>query len=122
MVEDDLEIAEGLRAALRIENHVVEIARNGPSALERARAFNPDAVLCDIGLPGMDGYAVARAFRADPALAATFLIALSGYAQAEDVARARAAGFDHHLAKPATVEKIHRALAGGRRGPAREAR
>ncbi|HLK90221.1 MAG TPA: ATP-binding protein [Polyangia bacterium] len=115
VIEDDLEIAEGLRVALRIADHVVEIARNGPSALEKARAFKPDAVLCDIGLPGMDGYAVARAFRADAALGATFLIALSGYAQAEDVAKARAAGFDHHLAKPASVEKIHRALATGTR-------
>jgi PAS domain S-box-containing protein len=119
VIEDDLEIAEGLRAALRIDDHVVEIARSGPVALEKARAFKPDAVLCDIGLPGMDGYAVARAFRADPALSGTFLIALSGYAQAEDVAKARAAGFDHHLAKPASVEKIHRALAAGTRAPRR---
>jgi CheY-like chemotaxis protein len=117
VIEDDLEIAEGLRTALRIVDHVVEIARNGPIALEKARSFKPDAVLCDIGLPGMDGYAVARAFRADPALGATFLIALSGYAQAEDVDKARAAGFDHHLAKPASVEKIHRALAASKRAP-----
>ncbi len=120
VIEDDLEIAEGLRAALRLHDHAVEIARSGASALEKARAFKPDAVLCDIGLPGMDGYAVARAFRADAELRGTFLIALSGYAQAEDVAKARAAGFDHHLAKPASVEKIHRALAAGTRAPRRD--
>ena len=70
-----------------------------------ARTFRPDVVLCDIGLPGMNGYEVARAFRADEALRSTFLVALSGYAQAEDLAKARAAGFDQHLAKPANMEK-----------------
>jgi PAS domain S-box-containing protein len=111
VIEDDLEIAEGLQAALQIGNYEVAIARTGQAGIERARAFGPDAVLCDIGLPGLDGYAVARAFRADSALRSTFLVALSGYAQAEDVAKARAAGFDRHLAKPANIEKILRALA-----------
>jgi PAS domain S-box-containing protein len=110
VIEDDLEIAEGLKAALQISHHVVEIARSGLGGLDKARAFMPDAVLCDIGLPGMDGYAVARAIRADSALRSTFLIALSGYAQAEDVAKARAAGFDRHLAKPASVGEIQRLL------------
>ncbi len=111
LIEDDIEIAEGLRAALQINDHVVEIARSGRSGLEKARSFKPDAVLCDIGLPGMDGYAVARAFRADEALRITFLVALSGYAQADDVAKAHAAGFDRHLAKPATLDKIRGAIA-----------
>jgi PAS domain S-box-containing protein len=111
VIEDDIELAEGLQAALQIDNHDVEIARSGRSGLEKARAFKPDAVLCDIGLPGMDGYAVARAFRADEALRVTFLVALSGYAQAEDVAKARAAGFDRHLAKPASLDKIHGVIA-----------
>ena len=111
VIEDDIEIAEGLQAALQINDHVVEIARSGRSGLEKARAFKPDAVLCDIGLPGMDGYAVARAFRADEALRITFLVALSGYAQAEDVAKARAAGFDRHLAKPASLDKIRGVIA-----------
>jgi len=111
VIEDDLEIAEGLQAALQIGNYEVAIARTGQAGIERARAFGPDAVLCDIGLPGLDGYAVARAFRADSTLRSTFLVALSGYAQAEDVAKARAAGFDRHLAKPANIEKILRALA-----------
>ena len=110
VIEDDIEIAEGLKAALQIEHHVVEIARSGLAGLDKARAFKPDAVLCDIGLPGMDGYAVARAFRADGALRSIFLVALSGYAQAEDVAEARAAGFDRHLAKPASVDQIQRVL------------
>jgi PAS domain S-box-containing protein len=113
VIEDDLEIADGLQAALQIGNYEVAIARTGQAGLDTARTFGPDAVLCDIGLPGLDGYAVARAFRADAALRSTFLVALSGYAQAEDVARARAAGFDRHLAKPATIEKVLRVLAVG---------
>ena len=111
VIEDDIEIAEGLEAALQIEHHVVEIARSGLAGLDKARAFKPDAVLCDLGLPGMDGYAVARAFRADAALRITFLVALSGYAQADDVAKARAAGFDRHLAKPASLDKIRGVIA-----------
>jgi PAS domain S-box-containing protein len=111
VIEDDPAVAEGLEAALAINQHVVEIARSGQEALERARRFKPDVVLCDIGLPGMDGYAVARAFRADGDLRSAVLVALTGYAQAEDIARARAAGFDRHLAKPASVDKIQRAVA-----------
>jgi PAS domain S-box-containing protein len=113
VIEDDLEIAEGLQAALQIGNYEVEIARTGQAGIEKARTLKPDAVLCDIGLPGLDGYAVARAFRADPVLRSIFLVALSGYAQAEDVAKARASGFDRHLAKPASIEKILRVLAVG---------
>jgi CheY-like chemotaxis protein/nitrogen-specific signal transduction histidine kinase len=113
VIEDDLEIAEGLQAALQISKFEVAIARSGQAGLDRARTFKPDAILCDIGLPGLDGYAVARAIRADEALRSIFLVALSGYAQAEDVAKARASGFDRHLAKPASIEKILRVLAVG---------
>jgi PAS domain S-box-containing protein len=113
VIEDDLEIAEGLQAVLQIGKYQVEIARSGQAGIERARTFKPDAILCDIGLPGLDGYAVARAIRGDAALRSIFLVALSGYAQAEDVAKARAAGFDRHLAKPASIEKILRVLTVG---------
>jgi two-component system CheB/CheR fusion protein len=110
VVEDDADIANGLRAVLELDAHEVAIARNGRDAIEQGQLFKADVVLCDIGLPGMDGYQVARAFRADDALRATFLIALSGYAQAEDLARTRAAGFDEHLAKPVRIDKIQRLL------------
>jgi CheY-like chemotaxis protein len=61
----------------------------------------------------MNGYEVARAFRDDEALRSTFLVALSGYAQAEDLTKARAAGFDQHLAKPASMQKIRQVCAAG---------
>ena len=111
IIEDDVDVADALKAALEVDAHQVMIARSGTEGLERARANHPDVVLCDIGLPEMTGYDVARAFRADDRLRSTMLIALSGYAQAEDVDRARAAGFDQHLAKPPTVEHLNRIFA-----------
>jgi two-component system CheB/CheR fusion protein len=113
VIEDDVDVAEALRIALGIDGHRVDIARDGREGLGKARALVPDVVLCDIGLPGMNGYEVARAFRADEALRSVFLVALSGYAQSADLERARAAGFDEHLAKPATVEKIELVLEAG---------
>jgi PAS domain S-box-containing protein len=110
VIEDDVDVADGLQAALEIDGHDVEVAKNGSDGLSRARRFQPEVVLCDIGLPGMNGYDVARAFRADPDLRATVLVALSGYAQAEDVERARGAGFDRHLAKPASIDNLKRIL------------
>jgi CheY-like chemotaxis protein len=85
--------------------HEVNIANDGPSALKAATARRPDVVLCDIGLPGMDGYEVARQLRATEAERVR-LVALSGYAQPEDVARALEAGFDEHIAKPPDPEKL----------------
>jgi CheY-like chemotaxis protein len=65
-----------------------------------------DVVLCDLGLPGMNGFDVARAFRTEPGLSGAFLIALSGYAQPKDVAKAKETGFDAHLSKPYRVEAL----------------
>jgi two-component system CheB/CheR fusion protein len=117
IIEDEAEVREGLRVALELDNeHQVEVATTGPEGLEVGRRFHPDVVLCDIGLPGMNGYDVARAFRADPVINSAFLVALSGYAQASDVARAREAGFDQHVAKPSSVPTIQRAIAAAFRG------
>jgi CheY-like chemotaxis protein len=106
VVDDNVDMVETVRDALELGGHVVDVAFSGREAIEKARTFRPDVVLCDIGLPEMDGYEVARAFRADPALARTKLVALSGYAQASDVTRALNAGFDAHLAKPPTIAAI----------------
>jgi PAS domain S-box-containing protein len=113
VIEDDCDVAEGLQAALEIDGFQVEVARDGRDGVDKARAFRPEVVLCDIGLPGMNGYEVARAFRDDEALRSTFLVALSGYAQAEDLTKALAAGFDQHLAKPASMQKIRQVCAAG---------
>jgi two-component system CheB/CheR fusion protein len=115
VIEDQADAAQSLREALELCGHQVQVADNGPSGLTEARAFRPEVVLCDIGLPGMDGYEVARAFRADGALKDIFLVALSGYALPEDLQRAAEAGFDRHLAKPPCLDTLVELLSSLRR-------
>jgi two-component system, chemotaxis family, CheB/CheR fusion protein len=114
VIEDNRDAADSLREVLELEQHQAMVAYSGAEGIEKARAFLPDYVLCDIGLPGMDGYEVARALRNDAALASTTLVALTGYAAAEDISRSQEAGFDHHLAKPPSIEAIERVLTLGR--------
>ncbi|HEY6104465.1 MAG TPA: ATP-binding protein, partial [Anaeromyxobacteraceae bacterium] len=115
VIEDDVDGAESLQLALKVEGHEVFVAHDGPTGLERARELRPEVVLCDIGLPGMDGYMVARALRRERGLRDTFLVALTGYALPEDLRRAADAGFDVHLTKPATIEAVQEVMG---RGPA----
>jgi signal transduction histidine kinase len=110
IIDDNFDAAESLREALELGEHEVEVAHCGHEGIEKARSFHPDVVLCDIGLPDMDGCDVARAVRQDPALQSTFLVALSGYALPEDVERAARAGFQRHLAKPPSVDALERVL------------
>jgi CheY-like chemotaxis protein len=84
---------------------VVQTAYEGVTALEAVERFGPDVVLLDIGLPGMTGYEVARELRRR-GLSEVILVALTGYGQQEDQARAREAGFDHHLVKPTDVMRL----------------
>lgn len=106
IIEDISDVADSLHMVLTLGGHEVAIVDNGQKALQKAREFRPEVVLCDIGLPGMDGYAVASAFRADPELNKMFLVALTGYARPEDLSRAAAAGFDRHIAKPPKLELL----------------
>ncbi|HET9599218.1 MAG TPA: MASE1 domain-containing protein [Anaeromyxobacteraceae bacterium] len=99
VIEDNVDGAEMLRESLELALHEVAVAHSGEEGLAKARVFRPEVVVCDVGLPGLDGYEVARRIRADPALSPA-LIAVTGYALPEDRARAREAGFDLHLAKP----------------------
>jgi CheY-like chemotaxis protein len=84
----------------------VRTAYDGPAALEAARAFEPQAMLCDLGLPGMSGYELAARFREQPVFQRTPLIALTGYGQEEARRRALEAGFDYHLVKPVEPEAL----------------
>ena len=111
IIEDNIDAADSLREALEFNEHEVEVAYTGPAGIAKARARKPEVVLCDIGLPGMDGFDVARAFRADDALKDVHLVALSGYALPEDLQRAAEAGFDQHLAKPPNLESLEQTLA-----------
>jgi len=110
IIEDNVDAADSLRAILEMFGNKAEVAHSGPEGIEKARSFMPDVVICDIGLPEMDGYAVARALRSDPAFRRALLVALSGYAQPEDVTRGKNAGFDAYLAKPLNIEALEKLL------------
>jgi PAS domain S-box-containing protein len=110
IIEDNIDAADSLREVLEFSEHKVEVAYNGPEGIAKAREFCPDVVLCDIGLPGMDGYEVAQVFRADAALKDAHLVALSGYVQPEDLRRSSEAGFERHLAKPPSIAKLEELL------------
>jgi PAS domain S-box-containing protein len=111
VIEDNRDAAEALSTLLELEGHVVDLAYDGPQGLARARESHPDVVICDIGLPDMSGLDVAREMRADPGLAPLTLVALTGYSQPEDVARAKEAGFDSHLAKPLELDVLRKLIA-----------
>jgi two-component system CheB/CheR fusion protein len=115
VIEDNADVGVSLGEALRVMGHDVRVVDRGEAGLALARAIRPAMVICDLGLPDMDGYAVAAAFRADPELQEIGLIALSGYARPEDRLHALEAGFDHHVAKPPDMEKLCRLLAEGAR-------
>jgi signal transduction histidine kinase/ActR/RegA family two-component response regulator len=110
VVEDNSDARESLCQLLEQAGHEVADAADGPSGLEAARALRPEIALLDIGLPGLDGYEVARRLRADPATAKTFLVAVTGYGQPEDRRRAWQAGFDAHLVKPVSPERLEAVL------------
>lgn len=109
VVEDNPDIAESLALMLTMMGHTVETASDGDAALKIAPAFQPDAALLDIGLPGMDGYELARRLRRTWPPQKLLLIALTGYGQEKDRQLAKEAGFDHHVLKPgdpATLEAL----------------
>jgi CheY-like chemotaxis protein len=111
VIEDNHDAAETLQLLLELSGHTVVVAHSGPEGLKSARAHQPDVILCDIGLPGMNGYEVAQAVRKCDDLKSVFLIAMTGYGQDEDRRRALEAGFDHHLTKPVEPEMLERLLA-----------
>jgi two-component system CheB/CheR fusion protein len=112
VVDDNRDAAESLAALLRIQGHDVRVAGDGPKALASAEEDPPEVVFLDLGMPGMDGYEVARRMREGPTLRQAILVALTGWGQDEDRRRTRAAGFDHHLVKPADPEALEGLLAG----------
>ncbi|HEX2542933.1 MAG TPA: response regulator [Caldimonas sp.] len=93
-----------------MQGHAVHVAYDGGSALETSERLAPDVVVLDIGMPGMDGYEVARQLRRRRPQ--TRLIALTGWRQEDDKLRAREAGFDRHLTKPADLEALQAIVLG----------
>jgi PAS domain S-box-containing protein len=111
VVEDNVDAGDSLSMLLRLHGHEVLVARTGPSALEVASAFQPNLVLLDIGLPGMDGYQVAERLRAKPEFKDVLLCALTGFTPSDaDRDRPQKAGFDRHFVKPIDMKKLNELL------------
>ena len=111
VVDDNVDTAESTAMLLRLSGHQVHVAYDGASVLEQVDAFQPDVVLLDIGLPGIDGYEVARSIRARADHRSVVLVAVTGYGQAKDRQRSRTAGFSHHLTKPFDLETLQALIA-----------
>lgn len=106
VVDDDSAVAESMAALLRLDNHDVVLAQDGPGALIAAQSFKPQIVLLDLGLPGMDGHHVAQRLRAAPDGRGFLLIALTGSAGDHVEKQCAASGFDHHLVKPTDLDAL----------------
>jgi signal transduction histidine kinase/ActR/RegA family two-component response regulator len=119
MVEDNQDIAETMAELLGAAGHHVVIAGSAERALELLQESRPDVVLCDIGLPGMDGVELAARLRAHPVHRTSKLIAMTGFGDASTQVRIEAAGFDYHLIKPVRLDALRQALSRVAQRPAR---
>lgn len=106
IVDDNMDSARSLAILQKRMGHETRTAFSGIEALEVASQFDPEVVLLDIGLPGMDGFEVARQIRATPALASVFLVAMSGYGSASDRQEGLKAGFNEFLVKPIDLDVL----------------
>jgi len=114
VVDDNVDAAESIAMSLRFEGHEVKVVADPWQAIASAEVFAPQAVVLDIGLPGMNGYEVARKLRQQAGSEDMTLIALTGYGQKDDRKRALDAGFDYHFVKPASTRDIQVAIGVGR--------
>jgi CheY-like chemotaxis protein len=119
IVDDHVDAAQLLAKLLYARGYEVHVVHDGVSAMEKAREVRPKALLMDIGLPGIDGYDLARLLRKDPAVGRSVFVAVSGYAGEEDRKRAASAGFDHHFAKPVSLEALMEVLPQTKRPPSK---
>ena len=119
LIDDNVDANDSLCAVLRMMGHEVSAAFDGKAGFELVRDTHPQLVVCDIGLPVMNGYEVVARLRETVKGPMPFMIALTGFGQPEDLARALAAGFDCHLTKPVDIEELLRLIAAqGERLPA----
>ena len=111
VIDDNVDANDSLKAVLEMMGHEVSTAFDGTTGFELILETHPQIVVCDIGLPGMDGYQIITRLRETMEVPMPVMIALTGYGQPEDQARALAAGFDHHLTKPVDVEALLQLIA-----------
>jgi CheY-like chemotaxis protein len=110
VIEDHDCIAANLKIQLESKGYEVRIAPSGEQGLEIAGRFRPSLVLCDLTLPGIDGYTVARILSRHPELDRTRFIAMTGYSLGPDCSELHQAGFEHGLSKPFTAKELFRAI------------
>lgn len=106
VIEDNDDIADTLADLLRAHGHDVRVAHDGAQGLELVQAAQPNVVLCDLGLPGMDGFELCRSVRGLALAAQPVMVALTGWSRDDDRRRTSEAGFDHHLVKPVSSQKL----------------
>lgn len=115
IADDNRDIADSLALYLALCGHEVRTAWDGLEAVALAAAFRPDAIVLDIGMPGLNGYDACRRIRAEPWASGTLIVAATGWGQEADRQKSREAGFDHHLVKPVDPDVLERILTTGER-------
>jgi CheY-like chemotaxis protein len=118
VADDNADVADSLALLLRVAGCAVEVARDGPEALDLAERWQPDLLLLDLGMPGLDGCEVCRRIRAEPWGRAMRILALTGWGQEEDRRRSLEAGCDGHLVKPVEPATLLRLVAESGDAPA----
>lgn len=106
VLDDNTDAADSLARLLALRRHDVRVAHNGHDALQIGSEFQPEIAILDLGMPGMDGFAVAKQLRASANGSAIKLVALTGWGGPDDRERTQATGFDHHFVKPITIEAL----------------
>jgi CheY-like chemotaxis protein len=112
IIEDNHDSADSLKLLLDLLGHETRVAYDGLDGVDLAVEWRPDVVLCDIGLPGLDGYQVAAELTRRSVQSTALLIAVTAYADDESRARSLEAGFHHHISKPADMKVLLPLVAG----------
>ncbi len=110
IADDDTEVAEMLAAFVMAKGGSAYLAHDGAMALRMGADLQPDVILLDISMPGMNGYETCRQLRANPRSAGAFIVALTGWGQDQDKQHAQKTGFDAHLTKPADLDLLEKLL------------
>jgi len=121
VIEDNRATADSLGLLLDLSGHEARVAYDGVAGVRAAREWPPDFVLCDLGLPGLDGYGVAAALRGHPVTARARLIAVTAYGSDEARRRCREAGFERHFVKPVDPDVLLDLLADLPQSPTQDA-
>ncbi len=107
IADDDADTVNTMKAILEDEGHRVRPVYSGPEVMAAVRNFQPDAIICDIAMPGLSGYDVAKQIRSWFVSYRPLLIAISGiYVKGSDAFLSRSVGFDHHLTKPCNIDEL----------------